>query len=250
MNTADFYDGLAHDYHLIATNWDSVTRTQGEKIAALLGPGIKKVLDCSCGIGTQAIGLALQGLTVIGTDLSPIAVNQATENANRLGVPTSFSVADMRNLREVAGLFDAVVSFDNSIAHLLTEEDLQMAFRAMRNKLSSGGILLLSLRDYEQLKKEKPPGMLPRRIRDTHGDRVYAQAWEWSEDAKYYDLSLFVLKNAGSRWEANLLETRMRAWVKYEIVPNLERAGFGKCEWLDVSDSSYYQPILRAKAID
>ena len=35
-----------------------------------LGPGPKVVLDCACGIGTQAIGLAACGHRVVATDLS------------------------------------------------------------------------------------------------------------------------------------------------------------------------------------
>jgi hypothetical protein len=40
----DFYDELAHDYHLMFRDWDAGT-----------------VLDCSCGIGTQAIGWTWPG---------------------------------------------------------------------------------------------------------------------------------------------------------------------------------------------
>ena len=57
---------------------DSVRR-QGEALDKLirseLGDAPQAVLDCSCGIGTQAIGLALRGHDVLATDLSPASVD-------------------------------------------------------------------------------------------------------------------------------------------------------------------------------
>ncbi|MBV9279172.1 MAG: methyltransferase domain-containing protein, partial [Chloroflexi bacterium] len=81
-----FYDELAASYHLIFADWrgGSMPR-QGEALDRLiragLGPPPRSVLDCSCGIGTQSIGLALQGYRVRGTDLSPRAVERARREA-------------------------------------------------------------------------------------------------------------------------------------------------------------------------
>ncbi|MEU2630611.1 class I SAM-dependent methyltransferase, partial [Kitasatospora sp. NPDC007106] len=67
---AGFYDGLAAGYHLIYADWEAGIRRQGAALDALLtdrlGSGPADVLDCACGIGTQAIGLALRGHRVVG----------------------------------------------------------------------------------------------------------------------------------------------------------------------------------------
>jgi ubiquinone/menaquinone biosynthesis C-methylase UbiE len=61
----EFYDELASDYHLIYEDWWSSVERQGRALNALIesrpGPGPKRVLDCTCGIGTQALGLSLHG---------------------------------------------------------------------------------------------------------------------------------------------------------------------------------------------
>ncbi|MFD8649883.1 hypothetical protein ACFV1D_18680, partial [Streptomyces mirabilis] len=66
----NFYDELAHDYHLMFRDWDASMAYQAEVLGGLvresLGAGPHTVLDCSCGIGTQAIGLALAGHQVVG----------------------------------------------------------------------------------------------------------------------------------------------------------------------------------------
>lgn len=75
MQVVDFYDGFAADYHLVyGDDWESAVERHGEALARLirgLRPEALDVLDCSCGIGTQAIGLARRGYRVHGTDLSP-----------------------------------------------------------------------------------------------------------------------------------------------------------------------------------
>src|SRR5580658_9808591 len=63
------YDDLAAYYHLIFENWDASIARQ----AGVLGPLIERacgkarprILDAACGIGTQAIGLAMRGHTVL-----------------------------------------------------------------------------------------------------------------------------------------------------------------------------------------
>lgn len=75
-----FYDELAPLYHLIYQDWAASVIRQGKQLSALIEtewPGSKKVLDLSCGIGTQCIGLAQQGYTLVGSDISPNAVCRA-----------------------------------------------------------------------------------------------------------------------------------------------------------------------------
>jgi methylase of polypeptide subunit release factors len=101
-----FYDRLAGQYHLIFADWREAVRRQGMVLNAVInahrGPAPLVVLDCSCGIGTQAIGLALHGHEVYATDLSPTAVAQARRHAR------SFGVADFR---ELAGrVFDVILA--------------------------------------------------------------------------------------------------------------------------------------------
>ena len=64
-SVARFYDQLAASYHLIFPDWAQSVHRQGMILARLIGPEVaseaRTVLDCSCGIGTQAIGLAEQG---------------------------------------------------------------------------------------------------------------------------------------------------------------------------------------------
>ena len=96
----DFYDRMASLYHLIFPNWDESIERQAGQLAGIIhdrwGGGARTVLDVSCGIGTQALGLARRGFAVTASDLSAGAVARARDEARRRGLDIQFSVCDMR----------------------------------------------------------------------------------------------------------------------------------------------------------
>lgn len=74
----EFYDELAPVYHLIFHDREATIARQREIISRLLPPSseIGPILDCACGIGTQALGLASAGFAIEGTDLSSAVVER------------------------------------------------------------------------------------------------------------------------------------------------------------------------------
>ena len=147
----EFYDQLASYYDLIFPNWDQTIDHQGQQLSALLEsewPRAHSILDVSCGIGTQSIGLASCGFSVTASDVSSGAIKRAETEASRLGVKVDFSVCDMRQAHNQHGsVFDVVISCDNSLPHLLTDQDLLTALKEMLACLSPGGGCVISVRD-------------------------------------------------------------------------------------------------------
>ena len=78
---SEFYDRLASFYHLIFQNWDESIERQAGQLTSIIherwGAGSKTILDVSCGIGTQAIGLAKRGFVVTASDLSDVPISRA-----------------------------------------------------------------------------------------------------------------------------------------------------------------------------
>jgi glycine/sarcosine N-methyltransferase len=62
------YDELAASYHLVYADWNASILRQAAAIDAILTRKLNRknlrILDCACGIGTQAIGLAQMGHSV------------------------------------------------------------------------------------------------------------------------------------------------------------------------------------------
>jgi glycine/sarcosine N-methyltransferase len=248
----DFYDQLADGYHLIFADWDRAVREQGEILDRLLrsetGAGRLSILDCSCGIGTQAIGLALQGHNLTATDLSPESVERARKEAERFGVKIAFGVADFRALEErIEGTFDAVISCDNALPHMLTREDLLLAARSIRSRLRPDGLFLASIRDYDSIVQVRPPSTLPSVSNHPEGKRIYFQAWDWHDDGRTYTVHLFLLTESRGHWEVRHHETRYRAVLRKEMENILREAGLADIAWHPPADSGYYQPIVTAR---
>lgn len=139
----DFYNDLTEDYHLIFVDWHHAISWQGEVLSKFIHSKLESfskegasLLDCSCGIGTQAIGLANHGFKVTGTDLSPVSIARATKEAESFGVEINFGVADFRSLeKDDSGVYDVVLSADNAVPHLLTDKDLYLAVSNMYSKV-------------------------------------------------------------------------------------------------------------------
>jgi ubiquinone/menaquinone biosynthesis C-methylase UbiE len=242
-----FYDALADSYSFIFPDWQASVKRQGKIISELIGKQPLSILDCSCGIGTQAIGLALEGYKVHATDISPKEIEQAEKAAVKMGAKLTFGVADFRTLdSQVQGEYDAVVSFDNSLPHLLTDDDLTKALDAMKTKLVQDGKLYISIRDYDSLLEEKPKATLPQITQTKDGERIYFQTWQWHENSPIYQTNLFILVLDSGSWKVNTSSTTYRALRKSELSDLLEKSGYKDIEWLEPSETGYYQPIVRA----
>lgn len=248
-----FYDALATDYHLVYEDWREAVRRQGtvldDLIRSQLGDRTCAILDCSCGIGTQAIGLALHGHVVHATDLSARSIDRARQEAETFGVEITFDVADMRNLEDaVPGTFDVVLSCDNSLPHLLTDDDLRSAIDNIRQKVRPGGLVVFGLRDYNALVRTRPNATPPQARDHPEGRTVTFQLWDWDDDGRAYDLILFVLRQHGERWQANCHTTRYRALLRAELDRLLASAGFAGISWHEPKSTGHHQPLVTARA--
>ena len=238
-----FYDDLAEDYHLIFADWERSMTYQGGVLDALLRDHdrpVRRVLDAACGIGTQALPLARVGYDVTATDVSAAAVRRCAREAARRDLRVATSVADMRSLR--VGRFDAVIAVDNALPHLLTDADLALACGSLHRALEPGGVLLASIRDYDAILLDRPPGELPRAF----GDRIVVQLWEWTEQERYTVRHLLLALDDGT-WRGTERRTTYRALRRETLTAALVDAGFDAVAWRMPSETGFYQPIVSAR---
>lgn len=252
MTDERFYDDLASDYHLLFADWAASVRRQGsvlnELIAEELGQGPKSILDCSCGIGTQSIGLALCGHQVTGTDLSSGAVARARLEAERFGAAAAFHVCDVRELsRSLAGIFDVVLSCDNSLPHLLSEQDLETAVHEIVGKTASAGMVIVSTRDYDSILKERPVSTPVGVLKTPEGKRISFQVWNWREDGRTYEFDQVIGEEHGGSWTFRTWRGTYRAIMREELSSAFARAGLVQVQWLEPAESGFFQPLLIAR---
>ncbi|MFJ2136757.1 class I SAM-dependent methyltransferase [Streptomyces sp. NPDC087845] len=252
LSVTQFYDELADDYHLVYEDWDASVRRQGDALDALIGQDRAVVLDCSCGIGTQAIGLALRGHHVTGTDLSSRAVARAAHEAAHRNLTLHTAAADMRRLPFPDGRFDTVVCADNALPHLLTEQDVVAALAEMRRVLRPAGLLLVSTRSYDDLLRDRPASTPPQVHRpttcaDSRERTVTFQLWHWHDDGEHYDLEHFQLLPAGGDWRVQVRRTTYWALGRDRLTGLAADAGFVDLGWRMPQETGFFQPLLVAR---
>ncbi len=243
-DSQEFYAGLTPFYHLIYPDWNGSMRRQAGMLDAIIReawPGSTKLLDVSCGIGTQALGLAGLGYVVTASDFSAEEVGRAKQEAAARDLEINFSVADMRRVFDHHGRqFDAVLSCDNSVPHLLSDEDILTAFRQFHCCTRPGGGCLISIRDYAEedlsQRQVKPYG-----VRDEAGARWLL--WQvWDPHPPTYDVALYLVEDRGEA----VCQTHVFRATYYAVgIPTLmelmSRAGFADVHRLD---GRFFQPVI------
>ena len=247
---AGFYNELAPYYHLIFEDWDKSIERQGAVLNSLLasqsGAGPRRILDCACGIGTQAIGLARHGHRVTGADLSPAAVERAKREAEGRGLDISFLVSDMTSLAEIEECgFDVVLALDNALPHL-EPAGLNDAVNAISAKLRPGGLFLASTRDYDALIRERPTVQGPSFYGHDGQRRIVLQVWDWL-DRERYRLHMYITHQADGHWESHHFVSEYRCLQRGELSRALASAGMEAIRWLMPDESGFYQPLVVAR---
>ena len=156
-----FYDQMAPQYDKLFAHWDATVQEQAALLDGLFAQnGFRRcdtVLDCACGIGTQAIGLAALGYPVTASDLSEGALLQAKERAAKQGLQIRFEQADFCYLSKVfSQQFQIVIAMDNALPHMLTKKDLSAAVESILARVARGGLFVASIRDYDALLLSTP----------------------------------------------------------------------------------------------
>ena len=171
---------------------------QADSLAGIItqqwGEHVETILDVSCGIGTQAIGLTRKGFHVIASDLSERAIERARMEASARNLDIAFSVGDMRDAyKHHRAQFDVVISCDNSVVNLLSENDIHEALKEMCACTRPDGGCLISMRDYD--KEERGQGLLKLYGVREDGNRRYVVFQVWDFDGDQYDLSMYFVED-------------------------------------------------------
>lgn len=244
----NFYDSLATQYDKLFCNWQETTREQAELLGRLFcARGFDKaarVLDCACGIGTQAIGLAALGYDVTGSDISVGELSEAKVRCAEQGVNIPLVQADFRALSEVfSEPFDIILCMDNALPHMLTAEDLKKAVENIAACLAPNGLFVASIRDYDALLTEKPPYSPPYIHQTAAGRRVSFQTWDWS--GEHYKLTQYIIDDE-ERLQVSKFDCEYRAVQREELTKLFEANGLA-AEWKFPEETGFYQPIVLAK---
>lgn len=244
-----FYDDMASQYDKLFLDWESTTKEQAELLDRLFRERgfatSSSILDCACGIGTQAIGLARIGYDVTASDISDGELSEAKKRAEKNGVSIRFQKADFRALSDIFDKkFDIIIAMDNALPHMLTEKDLSDAVKSIVYQIKDGGIFIASIRDYDDLLTKKPPYSPPYIHKTENGKRVSFQTWEWEGDL--YRLTQYIIDDE-ENLQISKFDCEYRATRREELTELLISHGCTKVQWKMPEETGFYQPVVIAE---
>ncbi len=247
--TQTFYDNLAPQYDKLFQDWDATTREQATIVHKLFENNgfdlTATILDCACGIGTQAIGLARLGYSVTASDISDGEIAEAKIRAANANVKICFEKADFRALSNTfTEPFDIVIAMDNALPHMLSKEALGNAIKSITNQMKENGIFVGSIRDYDALLKDKPPYSPPYIHKTDTGQRVSFQTWDWKDD--HYTLIQYIIED-GQTLAVSKFACEYRATRREELTQWFISHGCSEVRWLFPEETGFYQPIIIAR---
>lgn len=246
-----FYDNLATQYDKLFLDWQATTQEQALILQKLFQehgfPDTARILDCACGIGTQAIGLAALGYNVTASDISDGELAEAKARAANRGINIRFEHADFCALSETfSRQFDIVIAMDNALPHMLSGAALESAVESITGQIRPGGLFVASIRDYDALLPEKPPYSPPYIHKTQQGQRVSFQTWTWEDDL--YKLVQYIIDDEAAL-QISKFECVYRATRREELTNLLLSHGCSSVVWKFPEETGFYQPIVIAKKL-
>jgi SAM-dependent methyltransferase len=173
---AEVYEWLISDAKVTPTAFAAAF----DDVVTLLPPNAQ-VLDCSCGTGQLAVGLANLGLRVVATDASAAMVRRTGGLAEELGASLRTLRAGWNELPDHFddASFDMVFCVGNSLHHAEGARGRSAALASMSRLLRPGGRLVLTSRNWELVRAAGSRlDIRDHLVRRNGRDAVVAYRWE------------------------------------------------------------------------
>ena len=238
-DTSDFYDSLAEDYHLLFRDWASTLEREGLQLRRWFRDrDIHRVLDASCGPGTQSIALAQLGYDVTAADPSSGMLVRAQRHANEYSVSEQiyFVRTDFLSLPEhVTPHFDAIVTKGSAFPHLITDHEIETALQIFFDLLRPGGTVLIGMIDFDPYLEDRPrfmPGRLhDEDLADYEPEIITFDKWDWDDGPpRTVTVNHFIVKGRGDDYKVQKRPVVYRALTAAEVQVVLLEAGFENIE--------------------
>jgi SAM-dependent methyltransferase len=245
MDTSKFYDEISEFYSLLYPSWEKSIERQARQLDLIFRNHCTEepetVLDVSCGIGTQTLGLAERGYMLVASDISKREINKARAEASKRNLQIEFSVCDMRKAYDHHRKeFDVVLSADNSVPHLLSDEEIVVAFKQFYKCTRDGGICVITVRDYE--KESLTSGVIRPYAVQEKSDGRYLMFQVWNVEQDIYETSMYLVKDLeNGECEAKVSRTKYYAIPIPRLVTLLKQVGFVNVVRLE---EGFFQPVL------
>lgn len=191
---------------------------------------VRKILDCACGTGEHLLALVSWGFEVVGTDSSEEMLERAREKARERNLSLEFKKTSFEVLSSIfREEFDAVLCLGNSLPHVLEDRELEASLFGMYEALRENGILLIQVRNYDWIFRERLRFMKPSSRIYKNKEYLFFRMLDFYEDVMNFNIITFIKEN--DEWNFKVRSSPLRPLMKEELRKFLKKAGFSKIEF-------------------
>ena len=189
-----------------------------EKLMLQHIPSNAHILDLCCGTGKLAQALIERGYRMTGIDSSEEMIRFARENAPN----AEFIVEDARNFR-LPNIYNGVISAYDSLNHIMSLEDLILAFRNVYECLVESGLFLFDLNMEDAYKTFWKGSYGNVTVED---DYAFIAKSSYDADEKIGKVNFTIFRLLEGKWERSDLTFLQKCYSEEEIISALESVGF------------------------
>lgn len=240
------YDSLSSDYDRFI-NWQNRLATELPFILQhLKAINALSVLDVATGTGMHAIALAQLGYQAAGIDISTGMIERAHQNAISAGVHVQFEVAGFGSLVQKFGghSFDALLCLGNSLPHLLSATEMNIALGDFAACLRRGGLLLIQNRNFDAIIAHRDRWMEPQAHTEAQVEWIFQRFYDFDPDGLLTFNMVTLKRVAPGDWSQKVVSSRLRPILKNELTAALSQAGFMDIEPYGNMAGAAYDPDI------
>ncbi len=175
-------------------------------------------IDCACGSGFFTRKLAKAGYDMVGVDISKEMLDEASNNALKEGLKITFLQMDICKLKSFKKV-DFITIINDGINYIPTE-NLLKTFKAIKQNLKSGGLLMFDFSSEYKLKNILGNNMFGEDEED------FSYMWFNSLSENYVDMDLVFFLKDGEKYIKKEETHRQYIHDNRLIATLLEEAGF------------------------
>jgi 2-polyprenyl-3-methyl-5-hydroxy-6-metoxy-1,4-benzoquinol methylase len=222
QGVSEFYDRLAPDYDGM-TGFEKRFVQERPFFRLLVERfGITSALDAGCGTGFHSLLLAQLGVDVTAVDVSRNMIDILQRHAHEMKLSIRAVESTFHDMPEkLHTQYDAVFAMGNTLAHLLSREDLLSTLKAFQRILKSNGLLFLQNLNYDRILAKRDSIQSVKE----HQGTIFVRYYEYGPDAIQFQI--LKIEKVEGNLQHELITVTLRPILREELVQLLTLAGFG-----------------------
>jgi SAM-dependent methyltransferase len=257
INTNDMgkaYDEMSDDYECFFCNWEEHKNKQSESydniIKSLNFNKSAKILDITCGIGTQIIGLYERGYkNIYGSDISKKQINRANELCTKHDCDIKTFVCDACEIDNITAKEskDIILSSSNSIPLLGGKDNIKTMLEKSFHALKKDGVFIANIRDYTNLVKTRPLIAEMGNFIKNNIEHIWYETADWKDEKTYLSDIYFSKINNNKITGKRYKFPEVYAVCKSDFIDLLNLVGFSDVKFYSDGYHNISRPIYIAK---